>query len=109
MTDPAEIRILTVKDELRVCPACGQDRGFHVSFLSAGPGRERAVRSTREIFRVILICPGCGARFDAGWRVPLNDTGDRVVKAGEAPLCVPHGSPAACLPQQQYHDPKNSG
>ena len=51
-----EIENVTVDKEFRVCPACGYELGFHVSFvpeeLSKGP------------LRLILICPSCGARYD---------------------------------------------
>jgi len=104
MPNHEEITTIAVKGDLRSCPACGYDRGFHVSFAGTGPGRDTPVRSTREIFRVILVCPECGARFDAGWRVPLNETGERVAQAEAPAVCVPHGSPAACLPAPEHHD-----
>jgi hypothetical protein len=46
-----------VKGEFRVCPACGYERGFHVSFLREGDSEDVAV---------VLICPGCGVRYDVG-------------------------------------------
>lgn len=89
MPDLKEIEVLPVENELHTCPSCKYRLGFHVSFVSAG-GREPPGTAPREMFRVILICPECGARYDAGWRVPLNKFEDRAV-------CIPHGSPAACL------------
>ena len=46
-----------ITDELHACEACGYAQGFHVSFK----------RATPENLRIILICPNCGARYDAGW------------------------------------------
>lgn len=54
-----EIREVTPGEEFRVCPACGYKLGFHTSLLRAEDG-----------FRVVLICPECGARYDPGWTVP---------------------------------------
>lgn len=48
-----------VGDEFRVCPVCGYDRGFHVSFL----------KSHQANLKIILICPDCGSRFDTGWKI----------------------------------------
>jgi uncharacterized protein (UPF0212 family) len=45
-------------EEFRVCPQCGYELGFHSSFLRAEEG-----------YRIILICPECGARYDVGWRM----------------------------------------
>lgn len=94
MPDLKEITVLPVEEELHACPLCGYRLGFHVSFIRAI--RENTGTAARELFRVILICPECGARYDAGWRVSLNEFED---KTG----CVPHGSPAACLPHD-LHD-----
>jgi hypothetical protein len=97
MTEPREIISLPVENELHTCPACGYRLGFHTSFVSTGTGRDTPVRSTRDLWRVILICPECGARYDVGWRVPLTPVSPRT--------CVPHGSPSACLPLTSPHDP----
>lgn len=43
-------------DEFRVCPQCGYERGFHVSF-----------RSGRGRVHIRLICPNCGQSYDIGW------------------------------------------
>ncbi|OPX62300.1 MULTISPECIES: hypothetical protein [unclassified Methanoregula] len=101
--EPKEIRSLTVEQELHTCPDCGYDLGFHTSFERTGTGKISPVRSTREVYRVILICPECGARFDIGWRVPLAESESRIVKA-PAGTCVPHGNPADCLPPRTHHD-----
>jgi transcription elongation factor Elf1 len=55
-----EIRQVEPVDEFRICLACGYERGFHVSFLHDGGDP-----------RIVLICPNCGARYDAGWRAKL--------------------------------------
>jgi hypothetical protein len=109
MSDRKEIIIRPVEDELQACPECGYDRGFHVSFIKAGPGSGNPVRSTREVFRVILNCPECGARYDVGWRVPLSEFESRFVKAPLQSTCVPHGNPAECLPALPPHDKRPTG
>lgn len=109
MSDPKEIIILQVENELRTCPECGYERGFHTSFVNAVQKKDTFVRSTREVFRVILICPECGARYDAGWRVSFNEIESRFMKVpGRDPACVPHGSPAACLPALRRSDERPS-
>jgi predicted RNA-binding Zn-ribbon protein involved in translation (DUF1610 family) len=105
MPDPKEITILPVEAELHTCPDCGYTLGFHTSFVSTGAGRDNPVRSTREVYRVILICPECGARYDVGWRISFAEPGSRLTKAPfRTAGCVPHGSPAACLPPPSPHD-----
>jgi len=52
-----EIKEVEAGEEFRVCPACGYERGFHVSFLRDGAD-----------YRIVLICPNCGARYDVRWR-----------------------------------------
>ncbi|MFC1657707.1 hypothetical protein ACFL2P_03970 [Candidatus Moduliflexota bacterium] len=44
--------------ELRVCPSCGYERGFHVSFFQQ-KGGEVSIR---------MICPNCGQSYDIGWK-----------------------------------------
>jgi hypothetical protein len=80
MPAPGEIIFLTVEDELHICPGCGYDNGFHTSFLNANAVKDNPVKSTREVFRVILICPECGARYDVGWRISFSEHEARVVK-----------------------------
>ena len=80
----AEIKSINAGEELHICPACGYEYGFHTSFVSVNAGKdgkENPVKSTGALYRVILICPECGARFDAGWRISLCDEECRVVKA----------------------------
>ena len=105
MPEIKEIRILEVENELNTCPDCGYVLGFHTSFVRAGTGRDSPVRSTREVYRVILVCPECGARYDVGWRVPLGEFESRVVKTtARSATCIPHGNPADCLPARSPHD-----
>ncbi|MEI7856935.1 MAG: hypothetical protein WCH85_05460 [Methanomicrobiales archaeon] len=80
MPAPGEITLLTVEDELHVCPSCNYNRGFHTSFLNANAAKDNPVKSTREVYRVILICPECGSRYDVGWRVSFAEPEARVVK-----------------------------
>ena len=106
-----EISCLSVENELDTCPACGYKLGFHTSFVSANASRDNpAATSAREVYRVILICPECGARYDVGWRVSFAESGgSRFVKAPvNTATCIPHGSPAACLPPTPHdkHTPE---
>lgn len=75
-----DIQILKAENEIRICPACGYEYGFHTSLLNVNADKVIRVKSTREAYRVILICPECGARYDAGWRVSFNEPESRVVK-----------------------------
>jgi len=50
-----------VEDELRICPACSYEFGFHMSFQKQDEG-----------FLVVLMCPNCGARYDIGLIVDLD-------------------------------------
>ena len=75
-----EIKNIKIEDELRICPACGYENGFHTSFLKVIAGRNSAVKSTREVYQVILICPECGARYDVGWLVSFTETENRVLR-----------------------------
>lgn len=80
MPDPGEITFLTVEDELHVCPKCSYALGFHTSFINANAVKDNPIKSTREVYRVILICPECGARYDVGWRISFSEQEARVVK-----------------------------
>jgi uncharacterized protein with PIN domain len=76
-----EIKNIKIDDELRVCPECGYEFGFHTTFLKLDAGKNPAViKSTREVYRVILLCPECGARYDVGWRVSFTETENRVIR-----------------------------
>lgn len=95
MPEPKEITSLPVETELHTCPECGYQLGFHTSFVRARSTRG-PVRSSPDVYRVILICPDCGARYDVGWRVSFSPI--------TTPACIPHGSPSACLPKDSPHD-----
>jgi acetone carboxylase gamma subunit len=75
-----EIVVCNSGEEFRVCPACGYDYGFHTSFLRVNAGKDFPVKSTREVYRVILICPECGARYDVGWRVTFTGSEPGVIR-----------------------------
>lgn len=75
-----EIKNIKIGDELHVCPACGYELGFHTSFLKLHAGKDSPVKSTREVYQVILICPECGARYDVGWRVSFTESENRIVR-----------------------------
>jgi hypothetical protein len=90
MPEPGEITMLKPGDDLHSCPSCGYALGFHTSFLSASASRDNPVKSTREVHRVILICPECGARYDVGWRVSFAEFESKFVKA---PVVIPPPPP----------------
>ena len=104
MKPPGEITNLSIAEELHICPACGYNLGFHTSFISANANRDNPVKSTREVYRVILICPECAARYDVGWRVSFSEFERRFVKANAKTVCIPHASPASCLPVPGNHE-----
>ena len=52
-----QINRVEVTDGLHGCPECGYPRGFHVSFIA---------RQGSDSLSLILVCPGCGSRFDIG-------------------------------------------
>jgi len=80
MPVPGEIKNIKIEDELHVCPACGYELGFHTSFLKLHAGKDSPVKSTREVYQVILLCPECGARYDVGWRVSFMEPESRVLR-----------------------------
>jgi len=80
ITVNSEIKNIKIEDELRVCPACGYEYGFHTSFLKVNAGKDSPLKSTREVYRVVLICPECGARYDVGWRVSFTEPENRVLR-----------------------------
>jgi transcription elongation factor Elf1 len=73
MTISDEVRPIKVEREFHICPNCGYEKGFHVSFQRINAFPDIPVKTTREMFRVILICPNCGARFDVGWKVTVSE------------------------------------
>jgi uncharacterized protein with PIN domain len=50
---------IELAEEFRICPQCSYELGFHSSFLLDGAAG----------YRIILICPECGARYDVGWKM----------------------------------------
>ena len=57
-----KIKKIVPRGEFRICPTCGYELGFHVSFLQD---------INEKKFKIILICPNCGARFNVGWKLSL--------------------------------------
>jgi len=80
ITISSEIKNIKIVDELRICPACGYEYGFHTSFLKVTAGKDSPVKSTREVYQVILLCPECSARYDVGWRVSFTEPENRVLR-----------------------------
>ena len=73
MPDHKEIRALDAGNRLHTCPACGYPLGFHTSFVKVdAKNASDPVGSTGNLYRIILICPECGARYDPGWTAPFN-------------------------------------
>jgi hypothetical protein len=91
MKAAGEITTIRAGREFRICPTCGYELGFHTSFIGTNADKNNPVKSTREVYRVILICPECGARFDVGWRVSFSELESRFVKAPVNP--VPPATP----------------
>ena len=60
MTVPREIKNIKVEGEFHTCPECGYELGFHTSFLKLSASKDSPVKSTRDVYQVILICPECG-------------------------------------------------
>ena len=71
MEPPANSQIIKAGDELHICPKCGYKDGFHVSFVRVNTGGTPK-KAPEAPYRVILICPECGARYDAGWTCTLT-------------------------------------
>ena len=61
----ANEKIFAIEPEgnIRKCPVCGYNDGFHVSFQMEDDGKEGSV---------ILICPACHQQFRMGWTVRLE-------------------------------------
>ncbi len=106
MTTPGEITTTRAGKEFRVCPACGYELGFHTSFLGTNADKDNPVKSTREVYRVILICPECGARYDVGWRVSFSELESKFVKAPANPVVPssPRVTVVSALPALPSHD-----
>ena len=80
MPVPREIKNIKVEGEFHTCPECRYELGFHTSFLKLNAGKDSPVKSTRDVYQVILICPECGARYDVGWQVTFTEPENRVVR-----------------------------
>lgn len=83
-----EIQHIKPGEDLHRCPACGYEYGFHTSFVSTSAktgGQVNPVKSTKELYRVILICPECGARYDVGWRVSFGEEESPVILTATLP------------------------
>ena len=72
VTGIGEIKNIRMEDEFRICPECGYELGFHTSFVNIHADKPEPFKSTTEVYRLILICPECGARYDVGWKVPFS-------------------------------------
>jgi hypothetical protein len=106
MPEPGEITMLTPGNELHTCPSCGYALGFHTSFVNAA-SRDNPIKSTREVYRVILICPECGARYDVGWRISFAEFESKFVKAPVAvPVPEPPCTTIACAPAPGLPEPR---
>ena len=57
---PGEVRRVDVGEEFRVCPECGYENGFHVTFRPAGQG---------DSMDWLFVCPNCSSQFDLGLKV----------------------------------------
>ena len=55
---PYDVQKIEMKDEFKVCPACGYKDGFHSMFKKEGD-------ATKWLF----ICPSCHVVFDIGYTV----------------------------------------
>ncbi len=58
----------------------GMNWDFTRHFSNRMPGKDSPVKSTRDVYQVILICPECGARYDVGWRVSFTESENRIVR-----------------------------
>ena len=93
VTETGEIQTIRLEKELRICPHCGYERGFHTSFVNIHAEKPEPFRCTQEVYRVILICPECGSRYDIGWKVAFPGQPDVPVKfahdTGSERDCIP--------------------
>jgi hypothetical protein len=109
MTAPGPITTVKAGSEFRICPSCGYELGFHTSFLGTNADKDNPVKSTREVYRVILICPECGARYDVGWRVSFSELESKFVMAPLKAVQPTASSPQVTIitgpPALPSHDP----
>ena len=57
MADEVNIQKTGMNGVFEKCPDCGYGKGFHSAFYRDGGG---------GAVRWVLVCPGCGARYDLG-------------------------------------------
>ena len=104
MTAAGNITTIKAGREFCTCPACGYALGFHTSFIGTNADKANPVKSTREVYRVILICPECGARYDVGWRVSFTELESRFLKAPGKPASSPNITLSSSLPALLPHE-----
>jgi len=107
MKAPGEITTMRAGAEFHICPACGYALGFHTSFIGMNADEDNPIKSTREVYRVILICPECGARYDVGWRVSFSEHESTFIKATTIPLQSAQAEPhvrIVSLAPSPHHD-----
>lgn len=64
MGSDQKVQKIEFEGEIYTCPVCSYTDGFHVSF-------KKVDKSGKT--EIILICPSCHTRFQAGWEVSLKD------------------------------------
>ena len=73
-----EIQKLNMNESVDTCPVCGYTDGFHASF--------KVLKGAA--MAVILICPQCHTRFDAGWEI--KKTGPSSLEEESLSEQIPH-------------------
>jgi len=73
------IQVIKPGTEFSTCPKCGYAKGFHSAYLDASAGKPTPVKSTKKVYRVLLICPECGAQYDIGLKTSLSEDCAQVV------------------------------
>ena len=73
MTVPGEIINLKVDQEPPYLPRMRVRTGVPHLVPERHRRENNPVKSTRTVYRVILICPECGARYDVGWQVTFSE------------------------------------
>lgn len=58
-----DIILIKPEGDIRKCPVCDYNDGFHVSFHIEGGSKEG---------QIILICPNCHKHFQMGWKVRID-------------------------------------
>lgn len=57
MADEGKVQKTGINGRFEACPDCGYGKGFHSAFY-----RDEGATAVRWV----LVCPGCGARYDLG-------------------------------------------